>query len=285
MLNKRLFIFTLILTILVLMLPEDSTARSRRTRASGEKYRSAVVMDADTGRILFAENADRRVPPASVTKILSLYLTYEAISEGKVHLQDKVKVSKKAWRTQGSRMFLEPNSEPTLDELITGISVVSANDASVALAEYIGGDLDKFVDRMNAKARQLGMLHSRFKNPHGLPANGQMTTARDMAILAREYLRRFPQSLQIHSMQSYTYHNITQYNHNLLLKRYPGTDGIKTGFVQASGYHLAATAVQGNTRLIVVVLGSRTPGIRLRETIRLFDENFNKVQKEAAKKG
>jgi D-alanyl-D-alanine carboxypeptidase (penicillin-binding protein 5/6) len=286
MIHKRLFIFTLALFILVLLLPENSTAaRSRRAKAPGGKYRSAVVMDADTGRMLFTENADLPVAPASVTKVLSLYLTYEAISEGKVHLQDKVRVSKKAWRTRGSRMFLEPNSEPTLEDLITGVSVVSANDASVALAEYIGGDLDKFVDRMNAMARQLGMLHSRFKNPHGLPARGQMTTARDMAILARDYLRRFPQSLQIHSMQSYTYHNITQHNHNLLLKRYPGTDGIKTGFVHKSGYHLAATAVQGNTRLIVVVLGSRTPGIRLRETIRLFDEGFIKVQKEAARKG
>lgn len=286
MIHKRLFIFALVLSILALLLPEDATAdRSRRIRPPVEKYRSAVVMDADTGRILYAENADRPVQPASVTKVLSLYLTYEAISEGKVHLHDKVRVSKKAWRTRGSRMFLEPNSEPTLDELITGVSVVSANDASVALAEYIGGDLDQFVGRMNAKARQLGMLHSCFKNPHGLPAKGQMTTARDMAVLARNYLRRFPQSLQIHSMQSYTYHNITQHNRNLLLKRYPGADGIKTGFVNASGYHLAATAVQGNTRLIVVVLGSRTPGIRFKEAIRLFDEGFSKVNKEAARKG
>jgi len=286
MIHKRLFIFTLVLSILVLLLPENSTAaRARRAKAPGGKYRSAVVMDADTGRILFAENADRPVPPASVTKVLSLYLTYEALGEGRVHFQDKVRVSKKAWQTKGSRMFLEPGSEATLEELIKGVCVVSANDASVALAEYIAGDTDKFVDRMNAKARQLGMFHSRFKNPHGLPAKGQTTTARDIAILSRDYLRRFPQSLQIHSTQSLTYHNITQYNHNLLLTRYPGTDGIKTGFVHASGYHLAATAVQGNTRLIAVVLGSRTPGIRLRETIRLFDEGFSKINKEAARKG
>ena len=286
MIHKRLCIFTLVLSILVLLLPENAmAARSRRAKAPGEKYRSAVVMDADTGRILFAENADRPVPPASVTKVLSLYLVYEAISEEKVHLDDKVRVSKKAWRTRGSRMFLEPDSEATLEELIKGVCVVSANDAAVALAEYIAGDTDKFVDRMNAKARQLGMFHSRFKNPHGLPAKGQTTTARDIAILSRDYLRRFPQSLQIHSTQSFTYHNITQHNHNLLLTRYPGTDGIKTGFVHASGYNLAATAVQGNTRLIAVVLGSRTPGIRLRETIRLFDEGFIKVQKEAARKG
>jgi D-alanyl-D-alanine carboxypeptidase (penicillin-binding protein 5/6) len=285
MIYKRFVIFSFILSILVLLLPEDAAAaRSRRARIQG-KYRSAVVMDADTGRILFAENADRPVQPASVTKVLSLYLVYEALGEGMVTLQDKVMVSKKAWRTRGSRMFLEPGSEVSLEELIKGVCVVSANDAAVALAEYIAGDTDRFVDRMNAKARQLGMFHSRFKNPHGLPARGQTTTARDIAILSRDYLRRFPQSLQIHSTQSLTYHNITQHNHNLLLTRYPGTDGIKTGFVHASGYHLAATAVQGDIRLIAVVLGSRTPGIRLKETIRLLDEGFSRAQKETTKKG
>jgi D-alanyl-D-alanine carboxypeptidase (penicillin-binding protein 5/6) len=286
MIHKRLFIVTLVLSILVMLFPEDATAaRSRRYKAPGEKYRSAIVMDADKGQILYAENADRPVPPASVAKVLSLYLVYEALDEGRVNLQDKVKISKKAWRTKGSRMFLEPGSEATLEELIKGVCVVSANDASIALAEYIAGDTDKFVDKMNAKARQLGMLQSRFKNPHGLPAKGQTTTARDIAILSRDYLRRFPQSLQNHSTQSLTYHNITQHNHNLLLTRYPGTDGIKTGFVHSSGYNLAATAVQGNTRLIAVVLGSRTPGIRLRETIRLLDEGFSKAHKETTTKG
>lgn len=286
MIYQRLFIFTLLFSILVLMVPEDSTAaRSNRAKVPGEKYRSAIVIDADTGQILYTENADRPIPPASVAKVLSLYLVYEALGEGRVHFQDKVMVSKKAWRTKGSRMFLEPDSEVTLEELIKGVCVVSANDASVALAEFIAGDTDQFVDRMNAKARQLGMFHSRFKNPHGLPAKGQTTTARDIAILCRDYLRRFPQSLQVHSTQSLTYHNITQHNHNLLLKRYPGTDGIKTGFVHTSGYNLAATAVQGNTRLIAVVLGSRTPGIRLRETTRLLNEGFSRVRKETATKG
>lgn len=286
MIHKRFIIFTLAFSLLFLLLAENfAEAQSRRTKPPVAKYRSAVVMDADTGRILFAENADRPVPPASVTKVLSLYLIYEALSEGQAHLHDKVIVSKKAWRTRGSRMFLEPGSEATLEELIKGISVVSANDAAVALAEYLSGDTTKFVDRMNAKAEQLGMFHSHFKNPHGLPAKGQTTTARDIAILSREYLRRFPQSLQIHSTQSYTYRNITQHNHNLLLSRYPGTDGIKTGFVHASGYHLAATAVQSNTRLIAVVLGSRTPAIRVRETIRLLDQGFSKVRGETATKG
>ena len=278
---RRPFLFILTLFIVILLLPHDSTAaRSRRHKFTKEKYRSAVVMNADTGRILYAENADRPVPPASVTKVLSLYLTYEALSEGKIRLDDKVRISKNAWRTKGSRMFLDPYSEITLDELIKGVSIVSANDAAVAVAEHIGGDLTSFVTRMNVKARQLGMLHSHFGNPHGLPAKGQLTTARDIAILSRNYLRRFPQSLQIHSMQSYTYRNITHRNRNLLLKRYPGTDGIKTGFIHASGYNLAATAIRGKTRLIAVVLGARTPAIRLQETMRLLDQGFMKTQKE-----
>jgi D-alanyl-D-alanine carboxypeptidase (penicillin-binding protein 5/6) len=162
------------------------------------------------------------------------------------------------------------------------MSVVSANDASVALAEYVGGSEDAFVDKMNRKARQLGMTRSAFKNPHGLPARGQRTTARDMAKLSRDYIRRFPQSLQIHAMQSYTYHNIKQYNHNLLLKRYPNTDGLKTGYVHAAGYHIIATSRQGNTRLIALVMGSRTPGIRLRETAKLLDQGFARVNRQAS---
>jgi D-alanyl-D-alanine carboxypeptidase (penicillin-binding protein 5/6) len=276
-------ILMVFMLVLCLMLPAEATAaKTRRAKAPRENYRSAVVMDYDTGRILHAENADRPVPPASIAKVLSLYLAYEALSNGTVHLRDKVKISKKASRTRGSRMFLEPGSEATMEELIKGIAIVSANDAAMALAEHLAGDAYNFVYQMNLKAWKLGMLQSRFKNPHGLPARGQVTTARDMALLSRDYLRRFPHSLEIHSMQSYTYHNITQHNHNLLLKHYPGTDGIKTGFVQASGYNLTATAVRGNKRLVAVVLGSRTPGIRLRETMRLLDKGFLRAQQQAA---
>jgi D-alanyl-D-alanine carboxypeptidase (penicillin-binding protein 5/6) len=283
MIHKRFAIFLVVFWVFCLLPPaEASAAKFRRQKVQRENYRSAIVMDARTGRILYAENADRPVPPASVAKILSLYLAYEALSEGTVHLQDRVRISRKAGRTGGSRMFLEPGSEVTLDELIKGVAIISANDAAVALAEHITGDLHNFVYSMNLKAWKLGMLRSRFKNPHGLPARGQVTTARDIAVLSRDYLGRFPQALSIHSTKSYTYHDITQSNRNLLLKHYPGTDGIKTGFVSASGYNLAATAVRGNTRLIAVVLGSRTPAIRLRETTRLLNQCFSKVQREAA---
>jgi D-alanyl-D-alanine carboxypeptidase len=265
-----------------LMLAASPDAEARRPRQVQPEYRSAVVMNAATGEILYQKDADRPVQPASVTKILSLYLIYEAIGEGRVRFQDPVKISKKAWRTGGSRMFVDPGSEVPLDELIKGMSVVSANDASVALAEYMGGSEDAFVKKMNWKARQLGMTRSTFKNPHGLPAKGQRTTARDMAKLSRVYIQRFPQSLQIHAMQSYTYHNITQYNHNLLLKRFPNADGLKTGYVHAAGYHIIATARRGDIRLIALVMGSRTPGIRLRETAKLLDQGFARVSRQAS---
>jgi D-alanyl-D-alanine carboxypeptidase len=272
--EKRICGLLLLLILSFVIVENLNAAPTRKDKSKQEKYKSAVLMDATTGRILYAENADRQVLPASLTKILSLYLAYEAIGQGRAHYQDKVLVSRNAWRARGSRMFIDPGIDITLEELIKGMSVVSANDASVAVAEYLGGDLNGFVDKMNQKARQLGMTGSRFKTPHGLPAKGQVTTARDMAKLSLNYLHRFPNALQIHSMQSYSHHGILQYNRNVLLKRYPGTDGLKTGFVHASGYNIVATAKRGNARLIAVVMGAKTPGIRFRETKRLLDQGF-----------
>ena len=278
--NRRLTILLVCSVFLLTAAAPDAQAKPRRPRQP--EYQSAIVMNAATGEILFQKDADRPLQPASVTKILSLYLIYEAIGEGRARFQEPVKISKKAWRTGGTRMFVDPGSEVRLEELIKGMSVVSANDASVALAEYIEGSEDAFVRKMNQKALLLGMTHSTFKNAHGLPAKGQRTTARDMARLSRDYIQRFPQSLQIHAMQFYTYHNITQHNRNLLLRRYPGTDGLKAGYVHAAGYHIIATARRGDTRLIALVMGARTPAIRLRETAKLLDQGFDRVSRQAS---
>jgi D-alanyl-D-alanine carboxypeptidase (penicillin-binding protein 5/6) len=197
--------------------------------------RSAILADAATGRVLFAKNADLPLQPASITKVLTLFIADEMIRDGRVHPRDVVKVSRKAGKTGGSRMFIQAGSEISLEELLKGMAVVSANDASVAVAEHLGGTVEAFVTRMNLKARELGMKHSVFFNPNGLPAKGQQTTARDMLILSREYLRCFPESLQLHSQQEFTYRKITQHNRNALLKRYPTAAGIKTGWVQAAG--------------------------------------------------
>jgi D-alanyl-D-alanine carboxypeptidase (penicillin-binding protein 5/6) len=264
--------------LLILLLASNLSARGgddlRLT------VRSAILMDMTTGRILLSHNADDPLQPASITKVLSLYLADEAIRDGRVRPTDPVKISQKAGRTGGSRMFLQAGSKLPLAELLKGMAVVSANDASVAVAEYIGGNVEGFVKKMNGKARELGMNHSFFKNPNGLPARGQFTTARDILILACDYLRRFPESLDLHSQQYYTYRNITQRNRNSLLRHYPNADGLKTGWVVQSGYHLVATAKRGNTRLIAVVMGAKTPAIRARETEKLLDEGFMMVRED-----
>jgi D-alanyl-D-alanine carboxypeptidase len=242
--------------------------------------RSAILMDMKTDRILFTHNADAAIQPASITKVLSLYVADEAIREGEVHPGDPVKISRNAGQTGGSRMYLQAGSELPLEELLKGMAVVSANDASVAVAEHIGGGIEKFVERMNRKARELGMYHSFFRNPNGLPAKGQVTTARDILTLARAYLQRFPESLSIHSQQYYTYREITQHNRNALLSRYPDTDGLKTGWVRKAGYHIVATAKRGDTRLIAVIMGAKNPNVRSLEAEQLLDEGFRIVQEK-----
>lgn len=244
----------------------------------GLEAKSAVLMNMTTGRILYARSADDQIPPASITKVLTLYIVDEAIREGRVHPRDTVKISRKAGQTGGSKMFVQAGSQIPLGELLKGVAVVSANDAAVAVAEHIGGNVERFVERMNQKARELGMTSSTFRNPNGLPAQGQVTTARDMLILAHDYLVRFPESLDIHSLQQFTYRNITQHNRNALLWSYPNADGLKTGWIVKSGYHLIATAKRWDNRLIAVVMGARNPTLRNREAEWLLDEGFRLVR-------
>lgn len=262
--------------LIVLLIPAVLHAESLHIRA-----KSAIVMDMNDGRILFSKNPDQPMQPASITKVLSLYLVYEAMREVKVHPDDLVTISRKAGTTGGSRMRVRPGWQVPLEELIKGMAIASGNDASVAVAEYLAGDVDTFVDRMNRKAQQLEMVHSRFINPNGLPAKGQFTTARDILKLSQAYLRDFPESLSIHALPSFTFAGITRRNHNRLLIRCPDVDGLKTGYVCASGYHIVATAKRGDTRLIAVVMGSRSPGIRDRETKRLLDEGFRMTERAA----
>jgi len=258
--------------------PRQAQRSRKNSKSSAPEIQSAILMNMTDRRILYAQNADKSLQPASLTKVLSLYLTYEAMAQGKVRWLDPVVVSQTARQADGSRMYIEAGEKIPLENLIKGMTVISANDASVAVAEHVAGDVDRFVERMNRKAGELGMTHSAFRTPNGLPAEGQYTTARDMLILADAYLRRFPGSLALHSMQYYTYKNITQHNCNALLKKYPDVDGLKSGFVRAAGYNLIATARRGNTRLIAVVMGARTPDIRVRETRRLLDAGFQMAQ-------
>lgn len=263
--------------------PKD-TAPVNQPGSSKELYlnvKAAILVNMTTGQVYYEHNPDKTIAPASITKLLTLYLVREAMAQGRIASSTPIPVSSKAVTTGGSRMSLKRGEKVPLDELIKGISVVSANNACVAVAEYMGnGDPSKFVSEMNAKARKIGMTSSQFKNPNGLPASGQLSTARDIAKLSMSYLRTFPESLQVHSLTTHTYHGATHRNANSLLRTYKGVDGLKTGFVCASGYNITATAKRGNTRLVAVVLGAQNSGIRQRETAKLLDYGFQRAAME-----
>ena len=277
--------FLKIVTPWLLLVPLLSLWSAEVSGASYLDTRSAILIDAADGQLLYEQNADLPIAPASVTKILTLYLVFDAIKQGRVHPMDRVSVSKRAANTGGSRMGLRYGRDVTLEELIKGIAVVSGNDAAVAAAEHLSGSVEHFVMKMNIKAKELGMMNSEFMTPNGLPAKGQVTTARDLSKLSLSYIRHYPEALHIHSLTSYTYCTSTHHNANRLLGTCPGVDGIKTGFVCASGYNLAATAKRGDVRLIAVVLGARSPWIRTIETDRLLEAGFQKLASDSRDMG
>ncbi|MCK9391865.1 MAG: D-alanyl-D-alanine carboxypeptidase [Syntrophales bacterium] len=248
-----------------------------KAKAVAPAVKSIVLMDMTTGKILQSRNANLAMQPASITKVLSLYMVYDAVNAGKARWSDRVRISPRAARTGGSRMYLEANTEATLGELVMGMSVVSANDACVAVAEHMEGSVEAFVEKMNIQAQKLGMTQSCFKTPNGLPAKGQYTTAADIVKLSTAYLERFPASLTIHSMQKYTYNGITHPNRNRLLGHYQGVDGLKTGYVGKAGWHIAVTAKQGDNRLLAVLMGANNPQFRNKEAAKLLDKGFAMV--------
>lgn len=275
------------LTLLLVMLAASPVHAARSARAvhegratNGLGAKAAIAMDLSTGHILYEQNADEAIPPASLTKIITLYLAYEALQENRLNYTDTVLVSRDATQESGSRMSLKPGERVIVRELMKGIAVASGNDACVALAEHFsgGGTTQPFVEAMNKKAHELGLTGTTFKNPNGLPADGQLTTARDMLKLSASYLRRFPQSLTFHSMTSYVHNNHNHHNANRLLNSYDGVDGLKTGYVRASGYNNVVTAKRGDQRIIAVVLGARSPGSRAAVTSQLLNMSFAKVR-------
>lgn len=240
--------------------------------------RSAILMDMNTGRVLYEQNADDPIPPASLTKVLTMLMAFEQVEQGKASMGDAVKVSRLAARTGGSRMALKPYERVPLERLLLGMAVSSGNDATAAVAEYLGGTQDAFVDKMNRKAEELGMTNSHFSNPHGLPAAHQITTARDMMTLSRYYLHVFPQALRFHSTRYMRHNGVVTYNKNPLLNNYDGADGLKTGWVRASGYNLISTVERGGIRLLAVVMGAENSDVRGRETYRLVEAGFMVAQ-------
>ncbi len=242
---------------------------------------SAILYDLDRDAVLFEQNADQPIPPASLTKVMSMFLAMDQINSGLASLDNTTVVSRMAARTGGSRMGLNENEQVTIEQLLTGMAVSSGNDASTAMAEYVGGSVPAFINMMNAKARTLGMRDSYFVNPHGLPAKGQHTTARDMLTLARAYLHAYPDALRFHNTRVLNYRGRITWNKNPLLGQYPGADGLKTGWINASGYNLIFTALKGDKRLLAVIMGAPDSQLRSIEAFRLLDAGFEVCGNEA----
>jgi len=234
-----------------------------------------LLIEASTGKVLHAENATYPWYPASVTKLMTAYTTLRSVKEGKVSLNTLLTVSRNAAAQQPTKMGFKVGTTVTIDNALKMLMVKSANDIAVTIAEGVGGSLEGFADLMNANARRLGMTQSNFVNPNGLPAENHVTSARDLAILARALIKEFPEYDSYWHISSIRYGNRVMRNYNSLIYRYPGADGMKTGFICASGYNVVASATRNGRRLIAVVLGSWSGAVRAQKAAQLLERGFN----------
>ena len=233
-----------------------------------------ILIDFQSGQTLRSKNASQRVEPASLTKMMTAYITFSALRQKRITLKQNVLVSEKAWRAKGSRMFIEPGKPVTVEELVSGLIVQSGNDASIALAEIIAGSEGSFVQMMNKEAERLGMKNTHFTNSTGLPNSEHYTTAYDLSLLVADMISRFPEHYPLYSLRKYTYNKISQTNRNRLLWLDPNVDGLKTGYSKSAGYCLVASAKRNNRRLISIVLGAKSDNARTMESQRLLNYGF-----------
>lgn len=268
-----LLVWSLPLRAAVMPLPEPPSFKGN----------SFVLMDSHSGQLLASREPELRIQPASITKLMTAYIVFTQLKSGNLKLADTVTISEKAWRTQGSRMFVNIGSQVAVEDLVRGMIVQSGNDATVALAEAAAGSEETFVELMNQYAQKLGMKNSQFANSHGLDQEGHYSTALDIALLSRAVIREFPEYYKYYSEREFRYNNINQHNRNGLLGK-DGVDGIKTGHTDEAGYCLVASALRGPMRLIAVVTGTEsmkareqasaallTYGFRFFETHKLYD--------------
>ncbi|GGY61751.1 D-Ala-D-Ala carboxypeptidase [Cellvibrio zantedeschiae] len=233
-----------------------------------------ILIDGETGEVLAQNNADQRLPPASLTKMMSSYLVIDELIRGRINETNMVNISVKAWKMEGSRMYVKEGTQVSVIDLLRGEIIQSGNDATVALAEYVGGNEDAFVDLMNKKALELGMKSTHYQNAAGLPAPEHYTTARDLAVLARAVIYNHPQHYPLYAEKEFKYNNIRQPNRNKLLYLDPTVDGLKTGHTEEAGYCLVASSKREGTRLIAVVLGTKSDNARAEETQKLLAYGF-----------
>jgi D-alanyl-D-alanine carboxypeptidase len=256
-----------------LMLALALCALSAGSASAQMKYAS-IVIDAGNGEVLYRANADDPKYPASLTKMMTLYLTFEALQKKRIKLGQYFPISRKAASQPPTKLELKAGRKIRIEHAILGLVTKSANDAAMVLAEGIGGSETRFVRMMNQKARRLGMMRTTFRNPSGLPDDDQITTARDLATLANALIRDYPKYYPYFSRARFTYQGIEHPNHNRLMEMYQGMDGLKTGYIRASGFNLAASAVRDGRRLIAVVMGGDTPGWRDEHMAELMNQGF-----------
>jgi len=266
---KRTFSALCLVCLFTALLPSSAQAL---------KARAAVLMDMQSGEVLFSHNPNKAIHPASLTKVLTMFVALDYVKNGYVKLSDFTTISANAAKQGGSRMSLRRGEKIRLNRLLYGMAVSSGNDASMAIAEHIAGSNITFVRLMNRYAKSLGMKHSYFQNPHGLPAKKQITTALDMAILARAYLRAHPDALRYHNETRLRHNGRLTTNKNPLLGEVEGADGLKTGWIIASGYNIISTVKRDGRRLVAVVLGAKNASIREQDTISLIEAGFDSLE-------
>ena len=270
--RKRLLRWVLPATAILALLAINPA----RAQIGSARY-SSIVIDAASGNVLEEVNADEPRHPASLTKMMTLYMTFEALRDRRLALDQDVPVSAHAASMEPSKLGLMPTSRITVEQAILGLVTKSANDAAAALGELLGGSEDRFAQMMTLRARALGMSHSVFQNASGLPDPDQWSTARDLAILGRRLIADFPVYYRYFSTPSFVWHRLVIFNHDNMLRSYPGADGLKTGYTEASGHNLVTSAVRGGVRLIGVVLGAQTNGERDIHMASLLDHGFEQM--------
>ena len=271
---KRLIAPLAILALLALFLAQPAAAAIPVPAAPEIAAKGYLLVDFNSGQTLAESKADERMEPASLTKLMTAYVVFHALKEGTIHLPDMVTISERAWRTEGSRMFVEVGKQVAVEDLIQGMIVQSGNDASVALAEFVAGSEDSFADLMNRYAEKVGMKATHFMNATGLPDPQHYTTARDILTLTRALINEFPEYYRWYSQKKFTYNGITQYNRNKLVWRDPSVDGVKTGHTDSAGFCLVTSAKREDMRLLAVVLGTDSEKARAHESQSLLNYGF-----------
>jgi len=265
-----------------LLVPATLAAQLAFPQAPEIAARNYLLLDVTAGKELAVREADVQIPPASLTKLMTAYLVFDALRNKKITLEQTLPVSERAWKTPGSRMFIDPKMQVPIDDLLKGMIVQSGNDATVALAEGVGGTVEHFVQMMNERAQALGMKNTSYKNPEGLNAEGHYTTARDLALLATRLMQDFPEYLHYYATKEYRYPGTPESNNknrNTLLLRDPTVDGLKTGYTEAAGFCLVATAKRefpqiGERRLLSIVLGTTSENARATESQKLLNWGY-----------